>query len=857
MTVYTLSTNTYFINNSLTAFPANSIIRYYTIITNFTIPRKTYAPDFSFVLQDPSSNNPGSFTYESSTTSVATVYGNIITIKGAGDCIITARQDACGNYLDGSANTTFTVDQATPTITNFTVPTKTYGDASFVLQDPSSNSTGEFTYSIHDSSSNTAIISIDGKTVTILKSGSVEITARQASTANYTENTKTTTLKINKITTVIDFTVPSTIKYGDSFALDPSSNNHDASFSYSSSNTNVADISGNVVTIKGTGSVDITVSQAETTNYTAGTVTKTLNPDQLTPTIGVFTIPSQTYAPDFSFILAAPSSNSSGAFSYSIDSSSNTNVADISGNVVTIKGAGSTTIIATQASTNNYSSASTSGILFVSQATPTIRNFTIPTKTYEPGYTFFLTDPSSNSNGAFSYIIGNSAIADISGNKVTIKQAGATTITASQAQTTNYRSGSIDASFVVYKATPAISTTNIDKTYGDGTFDIRPYITSNSDGDFTYTITGTSIATINGNTVTILGAGNVTINFSQAETTNYTSVSSYLYLNISRAQPYNNDTIIATIIKYYRDASFVLQDPSSPPYSPGYTSTSYSISDPSIATINGKTVTIVGAGNATISGTQSGNANYEDFRFTYDLTVNAISPTITNFTVPTKTYGDASFVLQDPSSNSTGRFTYTSSNTSIATIFGKTVTITGAGTTTITATQDASGNYTQGSVNTTFIVNTARPSITNFTIPTKKYGDALFVLQDPSSNSSGRFIYKIANTGVADICGNVITINGAGTSIVTVIQDASGNYRSTAANTTFTVNKATPTITNFSVPIKLYGDASFTLVDPSSNVPGDFSYNSSNGNVATIDVKTVTITGPGITTITATQHVSP
>jgi hypothetical protein len=109
---------------------------------------------------------------------------------------------------------------------------------------------------------------------------------------------------------------------------------------------------------------------------------------------------------------------------------------------------------------------------------------------------------------------------------------------------------------------------------------------------------------------------------------------------------------------------------------------------------------------------------------------------------------------------------------------------------------------------------------------------------------------------VADICGNVITINGAGTSIVTVIQDASGNYRNTAANTTFTVNKATPTITNFSVPIKLYGDASFDLIDPSSNIPGTFTYQSSDTNVATIDNKTVTIIGVGTTTITANLDVS-
>jgi hypothetical protein len=41
----------------------------------------------------------------------------------------------------------------------------------------------------------------------------------------------------------------------------------------------------------------------------------------------------------------------------------------------------------------------------------------------------------------------------------------------------------------------------------------------------------------------------------------------------------------------------------------------------------------------------------------------------------------------------------------VATISDKTITITGAGTSTITAIQDACGNYTDASANTIFVVN--------------------------------------------------------------------------------------------------------------------------------------------------------
>jgi hypothetical protein len=81
------------------------------------------------------------------------------------------------------------------------------------------------------------------------------------------------------------------------------------------------------------------------------------------------------------------------------------------------------------------------------------------------------------------------------------------------------------------------------------------------------------------------------------------------------------------------------------------------------------------------------------------------APTLSDFTIPTKTVGDSAFQLTPPTSNSSGSFNYTSSNLAVATISGTTVTIVGAGTSTITATQAASGNYTSGTITTTFTVN--------------------------------------------------------------------------------------------------------------------------------------------------------
>ena len=90
--------------------------------------------------------------------------------------------------------------------------------------------------------------------------------------------------------------------------------------------------------------------------------------------------------------------------------------------------------------------------------------------------------------------------------------------------------------------------------------------------------------------------------------------------------------------------------------------------------------------------------------------MNQVTPTIGTLTIPTKIYGNAPFAITQPTSDSSGSFSYASSNTSVATISGNTITIVGAGNSTITATQSATTNYTSGTITTTFQVNKSTPT---------------------------------------------------------------------------------------------------------------------------------------------------
>lgn len=82
----------------------------------------------------------------------------------------------------------------------------------------------------------------------------------------------------------------------------------------------------------------------------------------------------------------------------------------------------------------------------------------------------------------------------------------------------------------------------------------------------------------------------------------------------------------------------------------------------------------------------------------------SVAPTIGPFVVPSKTSGSGVFTLTDPTSNSSGSFSYVSSNPAVATISGSTVTVTGVGSSTITATQAASPGYLAAATTASLIV---------------------------------------------------------------------------------------------------------------------------------------------------------
>lgn len=244
----------------------------------------------------------------------------------------------------------------------------------------------------------------------------------------------------------------------------------------------------------------------------------------------------------------------------------------------------------------------------------------------------------------------------------------------------------------------------------------------------------------------------------------------------------------------------------------------------------GSSVTLTQSGgtvsNTTIytrlkSGLSVGNYNSENIvasstgatsqNVTCSGTVNCIAPTLSfASSLITKNTGDASFT-NTLSSNSGGTVTYSSSNTSVATINSSSglVTIVGAGTTTITANQAASGNYCSGS--TTYTLNvrsvTVSPSSLSFSSNVGVTSAAQTVTvtgtnlsTTPTYSISGADAAMFSASGTLTTSGGTISVTFTPTSVgsksATLTVSGEGGAIIKTVSLTGTASLSTPTATS-------------------------------------------------------------
>jgi hypothetical protein len=270
--------------------------------------------------------------------------------------------------------------------------------------------------------------------------------------------------------------------------------------------------------------------------------------------------------------------------------------ANAEGNILTLTGAGTVSIRAKQAGTDQYFPTSQESSFIVKKANQTISFDTIGTKTFgDPAFTL---SASASSGSPVSFEVVSGPI-NVSGSTVTINGAGTAVVRGIVQGSENYNAASAEQTFTINKADQVINFAQIEaKTYGDEAFGLTA--TSSAGTPVSFEVVSGPVS-ISGSTVTIGGAGTAVVRAVVQGNENYNPASAEQSFVINKA----TQTI-----------SFAALTPTNKSETIQLTATSSSglpvsyqvISGPGV--LSGSILSFVGEGEVSLVATQAGNENY-------------------------------------------------------------------------------------------------------------------------------------------------------------------------------------------------------------------------------------------------------
>ena len=246
------------------------------------------------------------------------------------------------------------------------------------------------------------------------------------------------------------------------------------------------------------------------------------------------------------------------------------------------------------------------------------------------------------------------------------------------------RVGTIDIGSYEYTTiSPTITFSDINKIYGEANFDLSA--TSNSGGTISYSIegtntTGTTLSGTNNKTVNIGTVGSITIRATQVADGIYSAATKDITLTITKAS-------LTVTADSGQTKVYGATDPALT-----YTITGFQGTDNESSLDTGVSIArAIGedVNTYTITPSAASDVNYSVSFVTAQFAITKASQSIT---FDSLTHTDDVFDLSATTTSGL-EISYTSSDTSVATISGKTVTVLKAGSTIITASQSGNNNY--------------------------------------------------------------------------------------------------------------------------------------------------------------------
>jgi hypothetical protein len=520
----------------------------------------------------------------------------------------------------------------------------------------------------------------------------------------------------------------------------------------------VCSYDGAQVTITGAGTCTVTANQATDANFTAGSINLSFNVGKATPTLS-FTPPAiGTQTPSASPIGLTASSNSTGVFTYS----GTVGVCGWNGTQVTLSAVGTCVVTADLAADANYLAATKSLTFTIDKDAPTITfsPASIATQTY--GASPIALTASSNSTGVLTYS-GTPGVCSYNGTQVTITGAGTCTVYANQAADPTFSAGNAPLSFTVNPASASTTLANQIFTY-DGAPHPATFTTTPGGLPTSVTYTGTGGTSYPTSSSAPSGAGTYAVNVSSADPNYQITSGASATLTIN---PASASTTLANQTFTYNGA----------PHPATFATTPVTLTT---------TVTYLGTGGTTYpvstnapagAGTYavhvaSADPNYQITSGTdATLTINKGDQTITFAPLPDKNFGDPSFTLSATASSglavsfsATGNCSYTRGR----------VTITGAGSCTITASQPGDANWNAApDVVQSFTINKGVQTITFATLRDHAISNPPFTV---SASATSGLAVSFSAAGGCSVVGATVTLTGLGTCTITASQPGDADW---------------------------------------------------------------------------------
>jgi uncharacterized repeat protein (TIGR02543 family) len=748
---------------------------------------------------------------------------------------------------------TLTINTIAQAALSVTSTSGTYG-AGLALAVSGGTTSGSVSYTSTDG---TTSCTISAGVVTSATAGTCNVTATMAGDSYYSpvSSTSTTITFAQAAQNSLSITTLSGT-YGTALTMGTSGGSGLGSVTYAATAGSVScSVSGGTVTASGAGTCDVRATKAADSDYssvTSASVTLVF----ATANQSALSVSTLTGSYGATLSLNTSGGSGTGATTYSV--ADGTATCSLSGNTLSVAGAGTCLVTAARAGDANYNSVTSSqATVTFNPANQDVVSLTSTSGVY--GTSLTLTATGGSGTGSISYAVANgTANCTLNAGVITAASAGTCSVVATRASDANYNSASSISTTVTFSLAPqSITFGSLNNQTLNGTAAANVATASATSGlTVVFTSLTPAVCSVSAGTVNLVGSGTCTVAADQSGDTRFGAASRVTQsFTVSPAVAFTTPTSGLTG-SYNNSFSLDL----STLVTGGSGSHSYAVEtgslpagltlDPSTGVISG-VPSISGSGTVTVSATDTNNASATTGSFT--ITVNTIAQSALSLTSTSGTYGSG-LALATTGGSSNGAISYVvSAGSTSCTLTAGVLTASGAGTCSVRAQMAGDAYYSvANSANTTVTFGKAVQASVTVTSTTGTYGVAL-PLTAVGGSGAGNLSYSVTDGSVhCSISGGQLIADGAGSCDVTATRATDANYlakSSNATTVTFAVAGQSPVLVLSTDGV--YGTA-LAMEATGGNGTGAYSFTVADGTATcTLTGIELTVTEAGTCVVTA------